>query len=1555
MPDVDVSSFERLKITLASPEQMRAWSYGEVKVAETINYRTLKPVRDGLFCEKIFGPIKDWECACGKYKRVRFKGIKCENCGVEVTKANVRRERMGHIELAAPVAHVWYSQGVAKHMSTLLDIKYRDLEKVLYFISSIITSVDSERRDQDYPMLREEIEESLKEFADERDYAAQTVSELRDNNLASAFFGLEDVDICELLVKSSESRSFKSIRKAFEKGTEGAAEKLEAFIATHGLAARYPGAASILEQLRSGDLDASEHTGEFGIYSELDPRGRVEKIMKQADHDLLDIEEEYEERCDVRQQAFDEFTKLAARQIFDDEIIFREMYRLYGPQVSASGKVRDAGYFTGGMGAEHIRTLLTTIDLHGLRTELRAKLSEYNRNAEEGAAPKAAVGKIIKQLSVVDAFAQSGVNPGWMVLDVIPVMPPELRPMVQLDGGRFATSDLNDLYRRVINRNNRLKKLFSINAPDTIIDNEKRMLQDAVDKLFDNRRDDRRTVKGPSGRALKSLSHTLNGKQGRFRQNLLGKRVDYSGRSVIVGGPELKLHQCGLPKYMALELFKPFVLKALIDRHADTDGREGASNIKAAKKLVDRQRAIVWDVLEEVIHDHPVLLNRAPTLHRLGIQAFEPLLVEGKAIRLHPLVCAAFNADFDGDQMAVHVPLSAEAQAEARILMLSTNNIKSPSNGRPLAVPSQDMVLGLHHLTRELPAGEHRRVFVSPTEALLAYETRADLDLRTIIEVRSDEDFVIRQSTDDLEGTLITKGTRFITTPGRLMFNKSIPVSYPYVNFTLTKPTITKIVEDLAEMYSTNQMGIILDELKRLGFHYATHAGLTVSLYDAMVPTNKQEILDEFDKEAVAIKGQYSAGLMTEQERHEKTIELWNRATDVVGDAMIKAFDKTNPIYMMAESGARGNFKQIRQLAGMRGLMQSPKGDTIDRPIKTNFREGLTVLEYFISTHGARKGLADTALGTETGGYTTRRFLDFVHDAIVRQEDCGTTEGVLTSIYNFENKLDPNLIGRTFSEEIVDSKGNVIVGRNEYINSMATLQEIEKAGVKKVTMRTALTCRGGRGICQKCYGWDLSTGKPVDVGTAVGVIAAQSIGEPGTQLTMRTFHTGGVAGKDITDGLPLVNEILESPRANREFAMLTRQAGTVSINAVGDKQIVVVTSDKGKEWHSDAISADTDIVVREGDTVEAGDGLTRGRQYGPELLEIIGRENMLRWIIEKLQSVYRGQGVELADKHFEIIASRMLSKVKIADSGDTNFLVDSYVDRMTYLEANEKLRAEGGQVADAKETLIGPLQIVRASSRSLGTESFLSLASFMWTTTVLSQAAIESREDELVGLKENVIIGKLIPAGTGMKRYRNVGISYKGTDIEGTETGTEIAPDAIRAELQGIEAMIPVSGEWEPEFLEDWVQSDEGLEAEDVVKYLAQTFDPDALIGGTAAETRPVASGDILIDGSVDELKELLADAGIDNINLDFSTEENVTLETLALQDLAGDGLAIAPLTDLGVNSRWITKFAEAGVTTIGDIITKSEEELSELPGIGEKAISEVRAGLKEKGLSLRD
>ncbi len=954
MLDVDVNNFDRLRIGLASSEQIRQWSRGEVKKPETINYRTLKPEKDGLFCEKIFGPTKDWECYCGKYKRVRFKGIVCERCGVEVTRAKVRRDRMGHIELAAPVSHIWYFKGVPSRLGYLLDIAPKDLEKVLYFASSIITSVNEEDREADVAMLKDELSADLESLEAEKTAEIEEINETRDRSIAIARGEIEPDE---------------------------------------------------------GDMVDEETSAE----------DRVKKFTKEAERDVKDVEEDYADRREMRQLAFDTFVKLSVKSLINDETLYREMKMHYG------------NYFRGGMGAEAVKDLLQRVDLDELALELRAIIKDGKGQKRQ---------KAIKRLKVVAAFKSSPNRPEWMILDAIPVIPPDLRPMVQLDGGRFATSDLNDLYRRVINRNNRLKRLLDLGAPEIIVNNEKRMLQEAVDALFDNGRRGR-PVTGPGNRPLKSLSDMLKGKQGRFRQNLLGKRVDYSGRSVIVVGPELKLHQCGLPKTMALELFKPFVMKRLVDMDA-------ANNIKSAKRMVDRQRPMVWDVLEEVISDHPVMLNRAPTLHRLGIQAFEPVLVEGKAIRIHPLVCTAFNADFDGDQMAVHLPLSAEAQAEARILMLSTNNIKSPAHGRPLTTPTQDMVIGLYYLTAQRPGVEGEgRAFASFVEALLAYDSRAYLDLQAKITVRLTEDLVEQSAFGEF--TERKAGERIDTTVGRITLNRSLPEDYPFINHEIDKKGVGRIVEDCSVRYSTNEMEQILDEIKRLGFHYATRAGVTVSVYDALIPESKGEILDEAQGRVDKIEDQWENGLITREERHRQIVDVWTRATDEVGDAMAANFDKFNPIYMMAYSGARGNIKQIRQLAGMRGLMANPKGDILDRPIKANFREGLTVLEYFISTHGARKGLADTALRTADSGYLTRRLVDVAQDVIVRQADCETDEGVPFHVVKDDGNVDHNLVGRCLLDAVVHPKtGEVVKDAGSFIETDADVRAIADAGVSTV-------------------------------------------------------------------------------------------------------------------------------------------------------------------------------------------------------------------------------------------------------------------------------------------------------------------------------------------------------------------------------------------------------------------------------------------------------------------------------------------------------------------------
>jgi DNA-directed RNA polymerase subunit beta' len=1293
--DVDVNNFDRLRIGLASSEQIRQWSRGEVKKPETINYRTLKPEKDGLFCEKIFGPTKDWECYCGKYKRVRFKGIICERCGVEVTRAKVRRDRMGHIELAAPVSHIWYFKGVPSRLGYLLDIAPKDLEKVLYFASSIITSVNEEDREADLPMLKDELEADL--AALESEYAEE-----------------------KLAIEAERDRVI---------------------------------------AVAKGEIEPEQ--GE-PIDEDVSAADRIKKVEAEAKRDLKDLDEEYAERRDLLKESFEAFGKLTAKQLISDEQLYRELKMRYG------------SFFRGGMGAEAIKDLLQQIDLNDLAAELKQQIDEGKGQKRQ---------KAIKRLKVVAAFKGSSNRPEWMILDAIPVIPPDLRPMVQLDGGRFATSDLNDLYRRVINRNNRLKRLLDLGAPEIIVNNEKRMLQEAVDALFDNGRRGR-PVTGPGNRPLKSLSDMLKGKQGRFRQNLLGKRVDYSGRSVIVVGPELKLHQCGLPKVMALELFKPFVMKRLVDL-------EHAQNIKSAKRMVDRGKSVVWDVLEEVIRDHPVLLNRAPTLHRLGIQAFEPILVEGKAIRLHPLVCTAFNADFDGDQMAVHLPLSAEAQAEARILMLSTNNIKSPAHGRPLTVPSQDMVIGLFYLTTERPGAPGAgRAFMSADDALLAYDSRADLDLQAMIRVRLTHD--VKEEYLDESGKPAFRehkaGDRIETTVGRITFNRSLPDDHAYVNHDVDKKGIGRIIEEASTAYSTTQMGAILDEVKRLGFHYATRAGVTVGVWDAIIPPDKPEILAAAEGLVEKIEQQYDRGLITKDERHRQIVDVWTKATDDVGEAMAKNFDKFNPVYMMAYSGARGNIKQIRQLAGMRGLMANPKGEILDRPIKANFREGLSVLEYFISTHGARKGLADTALRTADSGYLTRRLVDVAQDVIVREADCETDEGMTFMLVDDKTgQVDHNLVGRCLLESVVDPKtGEVLKEAGEHVGSDAEMKAWVDAGISNIEARTVMTCHARHGICQKCYGWDLAAGRSVDVGTAVGIIAAQSIGEPGTQLTMRTFHTGGVAGEDITHGLPRVTELFEA-RKPKGQAILAELTGKLTIED-GDKTRTLTVTDA--EGHEKANIVARRVRLRpgiaDGVEVEAGMQLTEGSVNPHDLLHLRGPKAVLSYIVRQVQEVYTSQGVDINDKHVEVIARNMMRKVSLTEAGDTTFLPGQLVDRFVFTAENERVIADGGEPAAASAVLLG---ITKAS---LATESYLSAASFQETTRVLTDAAIAGKEDQLLGLKENVIIGKLIPAATGMQRYRSVRLTYKGQSAEwNVEQAEGPLPDFAPDELKELEAMLP--------------------------------------------------------------------------------------------------------------------------------------------------------------------
>jgi DNA-directed RNA polymerase subunit beta' len=1182
---MDVNNFEFMKIGLASPEKIRSWSRGEVKKPETINYRTLKPEKEGLFCEKIFGPTKDWECHCGKYKRVRYKGVVCDRCGVEVTRAKVRRERMGHIELAAPVSHIWYFKGIPSRMGLALDMSPRSLEEIIYFASYVVTDPG------DTPLEKKQ------------------------------------------LLSEKEYRSY------------------------------------------------------------------------------------------------------------------RERYGLA---------------FQAGMGAEAVKKLLEDIDVEKeiemLKEELKTAQGQRRNRA-------------IKRLEVMEAFHKSGNRPEWMVLDVLPVIPPELRPMVQLDGGRFATSDLNDLYRRVINRNNRLKRLLDLGAPDIIVQNEKRMLQEAVDALIDNGRRGR-PVTGPGNRPLKSLSHMLKGKQGRFRQNLLGKRVDYSGRSVIVVGPHLKMYQCGLPKEMALELFKPFVMKELVNKQL-------AHNIKSAKRKVEKVSPEVWDVLEEVIREHPILLNRAPTLHRLGIQAFEPILVEGKAIKLHPLVCTAYNADFDGDQMAVHVPLSAEAQAEARILMLASGNILNPKDGKPVVTPSQDMVLGSYYLTMDdINAKGTGRVYRSIHEVVSAYQTGlTSLHARIAVPAKA------------LNKTSFTEkqmGAYLVTTVGKVIFNEIFPADFPYIN----EPTKTNLIQGTPDKYfifekgvnlperireipepggigkdflgsiiaecfrryETTKTSVILDKIKELGFTYSTKAGISIAIADIIVPQEKQHLLKESEEKVNIVQNQYRRGLITDEERYDRTISIWDKMKSDITEVLMNSLDKFNSINLMVESKARGNKSQITQLGGMRGLMANPAGRIIELPIKSNFREGLTVLEYFISTHGARKGLADTALRTADSGYLTRRLVDVAQDVIVREEDCGTDKGfVVTKIQDGREVIEDlydRIEGRYSFETIRHPEtGEIIVNRNQLIDSEIA-EQIIAAGIEKVQIRSVLSCRTRHGVCKLCYGRNLATGKYVEIGEAVGIIAAQSIGEPGTQLTMRTFHTGGVAGDDITQGLPRIQELFEA-RNPKGQAIITEIDGVVKdIRDAKDRREIEVEGEAETKVY--AVPYGARIRVSVGQHVEAGDELTDGSIDPKDMLRIKGIRGVQNYILQEVQRVYRNQGVEINDKHIEVMIRQMLRKIRVVDAGDTELLPGSFVDMHEYEEANRQVLLEGKEPAVAKPVLLG---ITKAS---LETDSFLSAASFQETTRVLTDAAIKGKVDQLLGLKENVIIGKLIPAGTGMARYRNI-------------------------------------------------------------------------------------------------------------------------------------------------------------------------------------------------------
>jgi DNA-directed RNA polymerase subunit beta' len=1227
---LDVNFFDELRIGLASADHIRDWSFGEVKKPETINYRTLKPEKDGLFDEKIFGPTRDWECYCGKYKRVRFKGIICERCGVEVTRAKVRRERMGHIELAAPVTHIWYFKGVPSRLGYLLDLAPKDLEKVIYFAAYMITEVDAEAREEDMPQLE-------KKLGNDR----RKIETRRDTDLDARTKKLE-ADLAELEAEDAKSDVKRKVRESAER--------------------------------------------------------ELKQIRDRGDREITRLED-----------VWTRFKNLKVQDLEGDENLYREMRDRYGM------------YFKGDMGAAAIKRRLETFDLEA-EYKILTDLSENGKGAKKTRA--------IKRLKVVNAFMTTSNHPASMVLDVVPVIPPDLRPMVQLDGGRFATSDLNDLYRRVINRNNRLKRLADLGAPEIIVNNEKRMLQEAVDALFDNGRRGR-PVTGPGNRALKSLSDMLKGKQGRFRQNLLGKRVDYSGRSVIVVGPQLKLHQCGLPKQMALELFKPFVMKRLVDLNH-------AQNIKSAKRMVERARPVVWDVLEEVIAEHPVLLNRAPTLHRLGIQAFEPQLVEGKAIQIHPLVCTAFNADFDGDQMAVHLPLSAEAQAEARILMLSSNNILSPANGRPITTPTQDMVLGLYALTmeREGELGEGR-AFGSVAEAIMAHDQHS-VSLQAKIKIRR-----------------TTTGETLSTTLGRALFNEALPADFPFVDVDVTKKQLGSIVDKLAEFYPKVVVAETLDALKELGFHWATRAGATIGIEDVVTPPEKQEILNEFEARAEKVQLQYEKGLITDDERRQELIEIWTKATADVGAAMEKNFPSTNPVWMMVHSGARGNMMQIRQIAGMRGLVANPKGEIIPRPIKANFREGLSVLEYFISTHGARKGLADTALRTADSGYLTRRLCDVAQDVIIREEDCGTDRGLTLPIASRSqagglvkhDHVETSVYSRTLADDITVD-GVVIAAAGSDLGDRV-IDALVAAGVDEVKIRSVLTCDSKVGQCAACYGRSLAAGQRVAVGEAVGIIAAQSIGEPGTQLTMRTFHTGGVAGDDITHGLPRIVELFEA-RTPKGVAPIAETAGVVSFREDVKGKKIVVTPDDGGEEVAYPITRRQKLLVEEGSRVEVGQKMVVGAIDPKQVLRILGPRATQVHLVEEIQGVYRSQGVGIHDKHIEVIVRQMLKRITVLEAGDTELLPGELVERGRFEVENRRVVTSGGKAASGRPELLG---ITKAS---LATESWLSAASFQETTRVLTDAALSEKSDPLLGLKENVIIGKLIPAGTGLARYRNI-------------------------------------------------------------------------------------------------------------------------------------------------------------------------------------------------------
>ena len=1254
--------FDELSISLATSDQMRSWSFGEVKKPETINYRTLKPEKEGLFDERIFGPTKDWECSCGRYKRIRYRGIVCERCGVEVTRREVRRERMGHIELAAPVTHIWYFKGVPSRLGYFLDMSPKELEKVIYFAAYLVVSIDDKKRTKDLSEIEEAVE--------------------------------AEVEIVE------------------EEFTEWEVKRLK--------------------QMKV-ELKAMENAKV--------PEAEIQLRTKEIEKEIKQKKAKSDAEIKVIQEAFSTLKTLKPKTLIENDTLWREMIDKYDE------------YFTGGMGAEAVRELVQLVDLKSEMQKLKGDLDSKSAQRRQRA---------IQRMKVIKPFADGKNPPEAMILEVIPVIPPELRPMVQLDGGRFATSDLNDLYRRLINRNNRLKKLIELGAPDIIISNEKRMLQESVDALFDNGRRGR-AVAGAGGRGLKSLSDMLKGKQGRFRQNLLGKRVDYSARSVIVVGPHLDLQQCGLPKMMALELFKPFVMKRLVELGL-------AQNIKSAKRMVERSRAQVWDVLAEVIEEHPVLLNRAPTLHRLGIQAFEPILVEGKAIQVHPLVCEAFNADFDGDQMAVHVPLSAEAQAEARVLMLATNNVLSPASGNPIVSPSQDMVIGLYYITEchdDLETAEH--AFVDANEAQLAYEA-GHITLQTPIKVRvgdlagSEEIYnKIKNRFSELLTPEYTSGDVLTnTTLGRLHFNAILPSDFPYIEASVRKPQMKKIISEVIETYNKAELREFLDSMKRVGFNFGAKAGLSVAMTDVKTPPSKTQILEKYENEAEKVEKLFKEDIITETERKQKIIEIWNEATDQVQYAMSAELEseRFNPVDMMVKSGARGNMMQVRQLAGMRGLVANPKGDIIERPIKSNFREGMSVLEYFISTHGARKGLADTALRTADSGYLTRRLVDVAAGIVVKDSGDenidwkGTNKKTVDKNGKPSKYLHSTLFGRVLSEDIKKDKKTIEfadgrkLSKGTYIDAEA-LDVISKSGVESVNVLTPFNSLDPESMDALCYGFSLATGKPVEDGEAVGIISAQSIGEPGTQLTMRTFHTGGVVGLDITSGLPRIVELFEArtPKGKSVLSLIDGKVKSVDMTEEGNR---ILTIQNEKEEIELLVLRRQTLLVNQGDSVEAGQALTTGPKDPKEVLQVNGIRKCQEYLVDEVQKTYRDQGVEVHDKHVEMIVRQMLRRVRIVRPNDSDLLPNELIDATLFRSINQGLVKDGKTPAEGRPELMG---ITKAS---LATDSWLSAASFQETTRVLTEAAMKKSTDSLSGLKENVIIGTLIPAGTGSNAYQKL-------------------------------------------------------------------------------------------------------------------------------------------------------------------------------------------------------